>query len=119
VTFTLGGCRSSILHKDGMKEAVTTPIVQSIDKLELKKLVDATTKTVDKLNEVIDSSKEAIPDIKEVAKNLKELTAKLNEVAGEVKGSTKESLLWRILPNAVIGLALLIGGFIIARSIKK
>ena len=50
----LGSCKSSILHKDGMKEAVTTPIVKTIekevDKLKLNQLIESTTKLIDKID---------------------------------------------------------------------
>jgi len=188
--FSLGGCRSTILHKDGMREAVTQPLIESIekqgDKLQLDKLVASTNETMRKLGELIETTKGSaevskvtlsklsdtlteltqllnklqstadasndtikaatslikqtetlvpelrkiaenvngiLPDAKETVANVKAMTAELKdtirEIRDQVKVQTTESLLWKILPAAVIALGLLIAVLIIISALKK
>jgi len=184
--FSLGGCRSSILHKDGAKEAITQPIIESIEKLQVDKLVASTNETMTKLGELIESTKgtaevskvtlnklsdtlteltqllnklqstadasndtikaatslikqtetlvpelrkiaenvnSILPEAKEAVANIKDMTAELKgailEIRDQVKVQTTESLLWKILPAAVIALGLLIAVLLIVSALKK
>lgn len=104
-----GGCRNSVFHKDGLKEAVTEPLVQNIDKqadkivkrvddLELKKLVESsealigqTEKSMEKLEALIGEIKNTSSASTELIKTANELLAETKQLIPELKQITKNT----------------------------
>lgn len=145
---SLASCRSTILHKDSVRESVTEPIVNSIDRLEINKLVDSTNLTMKKLSELIESTKESAelskdtlkklsealtelnkltndvndtlnkisPDIQDSVSNIKDITSKVNVLADDLNSSTKESVIWKIIPSLIIALGVLLSILLIKKK---
>lgn len=139
----LGGCRNSILHKDGATDVaheVTDPLIKALDEqtdkliyelrldeltFELKKLVQSTTESVESGKITIEQLAETLNQITIMAENINRLVDNANLLVENVNEVVEDSqeveapLYVRVLPSAVIVLAILFAALIIIRSIKK
>lgn len=91
---SLTGCRSSILHKDGMREAVTEPLIASLekqtDKLHIDDLVKSAEKATDKLGSLIDEIKDTSKDSQETLKQVKTSLEDVSELVKKL-GNTADN----------------------------
>ena len=144
VTILGTGCRNSILHKEGAahvaREAVV-PITRSLDelteKLELEKLTNEITLLTEDVRVLVNNLEDTRVESTELIKTARELMASINEITPEIKKlvsnvnslveeaksdltkGTTESIWIRILPYAVISIAVLIVALIMLSLFKK
>lgn len=95
MSISLAGCQSSILHKDGMREALTEPLIESlenqVDKLNVDGLVNSTNKAIDKLSELLDEVKQSASVSQNTLESITDTINKFGDLAKEIQEIAKSS----------------------------
>lgn len=95
VAILLPGCQSSILHKDGMREALTEPLIESlesqVDKLNIGELIESTNKAVDSLSQLMEEVKQSAEVSQETLKAITTNIEHFGDLAKQIKAVAESS----------------------------